>query len=85
MMSSQGGRAAICDTPVRDHLAAAHPHHNHLQHAHHSRSYQVVACFVLMLNVFSNISVLLNCFFYLTFAFFEEHTRTYAVEKINLM
>jgi hypothetical protein len=44
MMRSQVGRAALCATPVRDHLAAAHPHHNHLQHAHHSRSYQVVAC-----------------------------------------
>jgi hypothetical protein len=43
MMRVQVGWAALCATSVRNHLAAAHPHHNHLQHAHHSRSYQVVA------------------------------------------
>ncbi len=65
MMRVQVGRAALCATPVRNHLAAAHPHHNHLQHAHHPRSYQVVACLYLCSTYLALFRVSMSCFFYL--------------------
>ncbi len=37
----QAGRLTFCAAPVRDCVAPAHPHHHHLQHAHHLSSHQV--------------------------------------------